>query len=130
MSDLAIANTDGSEPQDWAATTPTLVGVPVPTILASPPAAADSLSFEGSAVGMAEIKISGLCAIDAPDISVSLDDLIRAVGVYRVVKVLHYVHPKTGETVRQQILAPVEPLVMVPFDSANPSDDGIVRARP
>jgi hypothetical protein len=79
---------------------------------------------------MKQIKISGACVIEAGDITVSMDDLVRAVGVYRVVGVNHYVHPKTGETVRQQILKPVETLVVVPFDSSNPNDDGIVRARP
>jgi hypothetical protein len=86
--------------------------------------------FEGSPIGMTEIKISGACSIEAGDITVSLDDMVRAVGVYRVTKVLHYVHPKTGETVRQQVLSPVETLVVVPWDSSNPDDDGIVRARP
>ena len=60
---------------------------------------------------------------------VSLDDLIRAVGVFRVVKVNHYVN-KAGDVIRQQIIAPVEDLIVVPFDASNPNDDGVVRARP
>jgi hypothetical protein len=137
MSDLAIAFTDGSAPPEQAA--PTLVAVPAPA--AAAPAAPASpqqpavqtvaapAEFEGAQVGMKEVKISGQCTIDA-DMTVSMDDLVRAVGVYRVIGVRFYVHKKTGETVRQQILAPVETLVVVPFDSSNPNDDGIVRARP
>ena len=137
-SNLDIAFTDGSAP-DLEVSPPTLVGVPAPAgqAPASPPpsqsarAHAGAREFEGAAVGMSEIKISGQCAIEATDdITVTLDDLVRAVGVYRVTKVLHYVHPKTGELVRQQVLKPVETLVVVPFDSSNPNDDGIVRARP
>ena len=106
---------------------------PTPATVVSPPVVDGHRShrFEGSEVGMTEIKISGACAIDTVgDVTtVSLDDLVRAVGTYRVTKVLHYVHPKTGETVRQQVLTPVEPLMVVPWDSSNPNDDGIVRAR-
>jgi hypothetical protein len=146
MTDLAIAFTDGSDPMltgPTVSTAPTLVVAPsqpgpapaaaAPTAPASPqqPATTGALpKFEGAQVGMTEIKISGQCAIDAPDITVSLDDLVRAVGVYRVTKVNHYAHPKTGETVRQQVLTPVETLSLVPWDSANRNDDGIVRARP
>jgi hypothetical protein len=142
MPDLAIAFTDGSTPE---LTSPpaTLVVVPAqpgPAPAAAAPAAPAApqqpavqtvapLTFEGAQVGMKEIKISGQCSIDA-DMTVSMDDLVRAVGVYRVIGVRFYVHKKTGETVRQQILSPVETLVVVPFDSSNPNDDGIVRARP
>jgi hypothetical protein len=142
--DLAIAFTDGSTDPLLAgptvSTAPTLVVAPAqpgPAPAAAAPAPQQPATtgalpkFEGAQVGMTEIKISGQCAIEAVgDMTVSLDDLVRAVGVYRVVKVLHYVHPKTGETVRQQVLSPVETLVVVPFDSSNPNDDGIVRARP
>lgn len=117
MSDVAIAFTDGS-------TGPALTPVPTPVVIDA------TQTFEGAQVGMTEIKISGACTIDAADMTVTLDDRIRAVGEYRVVKVLHYVHPKTGETVRQQVLAPIVPLVIVPYDPANPNDDGVIRARP
>ena len=148
MPDLAIAFTDGSAlgldiAPELTSPPATLVVVPAqpgpapaaaaPAAPATPqqPQATGALAkFEGAQVGMTEIKISGQCAIDAPDITVSLDDLVRAVGVYRVTKVNHYAHPKTGETVRQQVLTPVETLSLVPWDSANRNDDGIVRARP
>ena len=86
--------------------------------------------FEGSPIGMTEIKISGACSIEAGDVTVSLDDMVRAVGVYRVTKVLHYVHPKTGETVRQQGWGPVETLVSVPGGSSNPAEEGTGGGRP
>ena len=142
MADLAIAMTDGTSAPEFSdgqvaaspgqivSSAPTLVAVPVAQPAAAPPVLAGMPTFEGAQVGMTEIKISGACAIEAADLIVSLDDLVRAVGVYRVVGVRHFVHPKTGETVRQQVLSPVETLVVVPFDSANPNDDGIVRARP
>ena len=139
MTNLDIAFTDGSTSPDFEADPPTLVGVPAPASSVaptSPPqqsarAHAGAREFEGAQVGMSEIKITGVCAIEVnDDVTVTLDDLVRAVGVYRVVKVLHYVHPKTGELVRQQVLKPVETLTVVPFDSSNPNDDGIVRARP
>lgn len=148
MTDLAIAFTDGSDPllagPTVPAVAPTLVAVPSqpgPAPAAAAPAAPATpmqpvttsapLMFEGAKVGMVENKISGQCAIEAAgDMVVSMDDLVRAVGVYRVIRVNHYVHPKTGETVRSQVLSPVETLVVVPFDSSNPNDDGIVHARP
>lgn len=123
MSDVAIHFTDGTpapEFEDDQADLTTLVVV----------RPQDVEHFEGSPVGMSEIKISGVCSIDAGDLRLSLDDRVRAVGEYRVVKVNHYAHPKTGETVRQQVLTPVSPLVVVPFDPSNPNDDGIIRARP
>jgi len=109
---------------------------PAVTDLSSPAKPTPSLTggaveeFERAKVSATEIKISGSCAIDTHgETKVSLDDMIRAVGVFRVVKVNHYVN-KAGDVIRQQVLAPVEDLMIVPFDAANPSDDGIVRARP
>jgi hypothetical protein len=120
MTELAIGITSDETPGLSAApalatTLGTAVGLP---------------EFEKAKVTQTEIKISGACAIDTHgELQVSLDDLIRAVGVFRVVKINHYVN-KAGEVVRQQVLAPVEDLLVVPFDAANPNDDGIVRARP
>jgi hypothetical protein len=137
MPDLAIAFTDAPELTSPPVTLVVAPAQPGPAPAAAAPAAPATpqqpattgalAKFEGAQVGMTEIKISGQCAIEATgDMTVSLDDLVRAVGVYRVIRVNHYVHPKTGETVRQQVLSPVETLVVVPFDSSN----GIVRARP
>jgi hypothetical protein len=87
--------------------------------------------FEGAAVTKFEIKIAGKISVDGDDnISVTLDDIVRMVGTYRVTKVIHYADAKTGETVRQHTLSPVEALQVTPFDSSNPNDDGIIRARP
>ena len=88
------------------------------------------LMFEGAKVSATEIKISGAASIDTHgELKVTMDDIIRAVGVFRVVKVNHYVN-KAGDVIRQQVLAPVEDLMVVPFDASNPNDDGIIRARP
>lgn len=137
MTELAINFTGDDEPVPAGASstsnTLTVVGTTTPNTLAQPqqPQHEGSLpEFERAAVSSTEIKISGQCAIDTHgEVTVSLDDLIRAVGVFRVVKINHYVN-KAGDVVRQQVLAPVEDLAVVPFDASNPNDDGIVRARP
>ena len=86
--------------------------------------------FEKANVAKTEIKISGACAIESfGEITVGLDDRVRAVGEFRVAKVLHYVN-KEGDVVRQQILAPIGELILSPWDSTDPNDDGIVRVRP
>jgi hypothetical protein len=85
--------------------------------------------FEKAQVGSSVVKISGACAVDTFDETVSLDDRLRVVGEFRVVKVNHYV-AKDGSIVREQVLAPCGDLALVPWDPSNPGDDGIVRARP
>lgn len=87
-------------------------------------------AFEKAPVSRTEIKISGQCAVNTFDeVAVGLDDRLRVVGEFRVVKVLHYVD-KAGEVVRQQVIAPISDLELVPWDPADPTDDGIVRVRP
>jgi len=109
---------------------PSISIVTTPTGPAAPTQPGIFPAFERAKVSTSEIKISGACSIDTHgDLAVCLDDLIRAVGVFRVTKVNHYVN-KAGEVVRQQVLSPVEELVVVPFDASNAADDGIVRARP
>jgi hypothetical protein len=132
MTEFAINFTGTDEPIEVA--TPvalTVVGTAAPQGPVTPSQPAGDLPvFERATVQSTEIKISGSCAIDTHgELTVSLDDLIRAVGVFRVVRINHYVN-KAGDVVRQQVLAPVEDLEVVPFDSSNPNDDGVVRARP
>lgn len=142
MSDVAIHFTDETQVTEETTTTEdalfpttetTLTVVPsTPAGPATPvsPATGTFGDFEKAKVSTSEVKISGACAIDTHgELSVSLDDIIRAVGEFRVVKVNHYVN-KAGDVVRQQVLAPVEHLVIVPWDAGNVKDDGIVRARP
>jgi hypothetical protein len=135
MTELAINFTGDDEPVPGSTTSNslTVVGSSTPEHQVQPqqPQHEGSLpEFERATVSSTEIKISGACAIDTHgEVTVSLDDLIRAVGVFRVVKINHYVN-KAGDVIRQQVLAPVEDLSVVPFDASNPSDDGIVRARP
>jgi hypothetical protein len=140
MDSLNIAYTDGTSDPEFSSATTTLVAVaevppevPVggifdPSVSAGAHAQEE---FEGAQVGMTKVKISGVASIDTTDnLMLSLDDRVRAVGEYRVVKVMFYADAKTGETVRLQVLTPVAPLAVVPFDPSNPADDGIVRARP
>jgi hypothetical protein len=137
MTELAINFTGNDEPVPAGASSTsnplTVVGAATPSNQVQPaqPQHDGSLpEFERATVSSTEIKISGACAIDTHgEVTVSLDDLIRAVGVFRVVKINHYVN-KAGDVIRQQVLAPVEDLAVVPFDASNPNDDGIVRARP
>jgi hypothetical protein len=137
MTEFAINFTGTDEPIEVTpVATLSVVGQGTPTTSApqgpvtpSQPAG-DLPTFERATVQATEIRISGQCSIDTHgELTVSLDDLIRAVGVFRVVKINHFVN-KAGDVVRQQVLAPVEDLEVVPFDSSNPNDDGIVRARP
>ena len=86
--------------------------------------------FEGSVVQSTNTKITGTAPIEADDhLVLSIDDRVRMVGEYRVVGVRFFVDPKTGDTVREQLLKPIE-LALCPWDPADPTDDGIVRARP
>jgi hypothetical protein len=86
--------------------------------------------FEGAKVETCNIKVSGQATVDTyDDVIISLDDRVRLVGEYRVVGVRFYVNEKTGETVREQILKPLN-LQLCPFDPSDPNDNGIVRARP
>jgi hypothetical protein len=86
--------------------------------------------FEGAAVEGASIKISGNCPVEsADDVLISIDDRVRLVGEYRVVGVNFKVDPKTGDTIREQLLKPIS-VQLCPWDPSDPTDDGIVRARP
>jgi hypothetical protein len=86
--------------------------------------------FEGIPVADVQIVISGKSAIEATNTpAVHMDDLIRAVGEFRVVGINHKVN-SAGELVRIVTLGPVRELQVVPWDPRNPNDDGIVRARP
>lgn len=123
---LAIQYTgDDSDPK------PALGLAPAPTDVEPPNRHPSMLTaFEKAPVSRTEIKISGQCAVNTFDeVEVSLDDRLRVVGEFRVVKVLHYVD-KAGEVVRQQVIAPISDLELVPWDPADPTDDGIVRVRP
>lgn len=86
--------------------------------------------FEGAAVESTGTKIAGTAPITADDhLVLSIDDRVRMVGEYRVVGVHFKVDTKTGDTIREQILKPIE-LALCPWDPSDPTDDGIVRARP
>lgn len=87
-------------------------------------------AFEGAPVESANIKISGACTVESDnDVVIGIDDRVRLVGEYRVVQVNFRVDPKTGDTIREQILKPIT-VQLCPWDPNDPTDDGIVRARP
>lgn len=95
----------------------------------SVPTSAGIPDFEGSHVASTQTKIVGTVAVAADeDLVVSIDDRVRLVGEYRVVGVQFMVDPKTGDTVRLQILKPIE-VQPTPFNPADPKDDGVIRAR-
>lgn len=87
--------------------------------------------FEKAKVAKTLIRIQGTTDIDTyDDVTVSLDDRLRAVGEFRVVAVRFIVDKKTGDVVREQIIAPVDPLQLVPWDPSDPNDKGVLKARP
>lgn len=88
-------------------------------------------AFEGQVVEGVELKISGLSSIDADQIEgkvISTDDRVRLVGEFKVVSVRHYVN-KDGQLIREQMIKP-ERVDLCPWDPTDPTDDGILRARP
>jgi hypothetical protein len=113
-------------------------GAPVPAppvtptpVAATPPAGGGAIpSFEGAKIERTSLKISGAASVEMYNNElVSLDDRVRLVGDYRCVGVHFVVDPKTGEAVRVQILKPLD-VEVCPWDPSDPTDTGIVRARP
>lgn len=85
--------------------------------------------FEGAPVHRTEIRIAGAVGVDTRDeVTVSIDDRLRVCGEFRVIRVSYFAD-KNGQLVRQHVIAPIADLELVPWDSGNPSDDGIIRAR-
>lgn len=87
--------------------------------------------FEGRHVESATMKLTGSVHVaHAEDVVVSVDDVIRVVGEFRVVGVRHYVDPKTGKIIREQVIRAVDHTVeLTPWDPSDPKDDGVVRAQ-
>lgn len=117
--------------------TATPAAVPTNAGQASPPLAQPTTNtptgvaeFEKTAVARVVTKVSGATAVDDFGQSVSLDDIIRVVGEFKVVNVHFGIDPKDGSVVRTQIVKPTGELTLVPWNPADPNDNGIVRARP
>lgn len=86
--------------------------------------------FEGRPVDHTQVKVSGTAPMDdLNDVVLGIDDAVQMVSTFRVVDVNHKVEEKTGNLVRIQTLKPVE-MALHPFDTSDPSDDGIIRAIP
>lgn len=105
---------------------PTSPPLATPTTQTPAPGVAE---FEKAQVAEVITKISGSAPVDAFGESISLDDRIRVVGEFQVVKVEHGIDSK-GNVIRTQVVKPCGDLVLVPWNPSDPNDNGIVRARP
>lgn len=99
---------------------------PLATMATATPTGATE--FEKAAVASIVTKVTGSTAVDGGD-QVSIDDVIRVVGEFRVTGVSFGVD-KDGSLVRTQTVRAVGDLTLVPWNPADPRDNGIVRARP
>lgn len=106
---------------------------PAPAVASGVSAAtpvANPMEFEKTRVARSEIKFTGNGEVELyDDTTVGIDDRLRLVGEFRVVKVVFGVDEKTGDLVRTQFIKPVNDLQLVPWDPSDPSDDGIARMR-
>ena len=84
--------------------------------------------FEGRHVDAAHLRIAGTTPLDEMgDVVVSVDDRVRLTAEYKVVGVRHYVDPRTGDLIREQILKPLF-VELAPWDPSDPKDDGVIRS--
>lgn len=87
-------------------------------------------AFEGRPVDHTVVKMSGTTPLDdLEDVTLSIDDCVQMISMFRVVRVDHQVDDKTGKLIRVQTLKPIE-TALQPLDPNNPDDDGIIRAIP
>lgn len=86
-------------------------------------------AFEGRVVDQVSVRISGQMPTDdlPENFIVSVDDRVRLVGEYKVIGVRHFVDPRTGDLVREQMLKPIF-VNTIPWDESDPKDDGVIRA--
>lgn len=86
-------------------------------------------AFEGRPVDATVVKMSGTVPVDElHDVVLSIDDIVQVRATFRVAAVGHDVD-KDGNLIRVQVLKPVE-AELHPFDSSDPTDEGILRAIP
>ena len=99
---------------------------------ASAPTAPSSAfpAFEGLAVRETTVKLNGEGKVESlAGLVVSIDDRVRLVGEFKVIGVNHKVDNKTGEVIREMVFK-ASNLELAPWDPADPTDDGVLRARP
>lgn len=96
----------------------------------SKPQAPGGMTFEDAEVADSLLKLTGTMIVETHGQIVGIDDVIRVVGAFRVAHVNHGVDKKDGTIVRIQIASPAGELELVPWNPADPSDMGILRARP
>lgn len=98
--------------------------------LSAVPTPAGIPDFEGTTVNGAVTKMTGTTTIASnEEIVLGMDDRIRLVGSFRVVGVGFKLDPKTGDVIREHLLKAID-IAPCPWDPNDPTDDGIVRARP
>jgi hypothetical protein len=87
-------------------------------------------AFEGIPVRETTVKLNGEGKVESlAGLVVSIDDRVRLVGEFKVVGVNHKVDAKTGEVIREMVFK-ASNLELAPWDPADPTDDGVLRARP
>lgn len=87
-------------------------------------------AFEGIPVRETTVKLNGEGKVESlAGLVVSIDDRVRLVGEFKVVGVNHKVDNKTGEVIREMVFK-ASNLELAPWDPADPTDDGVLRARP
>lgn len=85
--------------------------------------------FEGLEVKETTVKLNGEGKVESlAGLVVSMHDRVRLVGEFTVVAVNHKIN-KDGEAVREMVFK-ASLLELAPWDPADPTDDGILRARP
>lgn len=100
---------------------------PIPITKNQPEAPVPPLpAFEGRVVEQCIMRISGATPLEEVDVVVSVDDVLHLEGEYKVVSIRHYVDPKTGDLVREQVLKPVIATIS-PWNPDDPNDDGVIR---
>jgi len=118
-----------------AATAQVATGAPAPgqpaqaAQVAATVAAGAFPKFEGLDVKETTVKLNGEGKVESlAGLVVSIHDRVRLVGEFTVVAVNHKVN-KDGEPVREMVFK-ASLLELAPWDPADPTDDGILRARP
>lgn len=86
-------------------------------------------NFEGRSVDGLRVKVVGRADLDDLDEVLSVDDRVLMLAEYRVVGVRHYVDEKNGDLIREASIKPIR-MDLHPWDEADPTDKGIVRALP
>lgn len=128
MTEILLHTPELSAAPSNGASTP-VAAPPLATPSATPSPLPGVAEFEKASVARTVTKLAAGCTVEDLGQTVSLDDRIRVVGEFQVVKVTHEID-KDGAVVRVQTVKPAGDIVLVPWNPSDPTDNGIVRARP